>query len=144
MRMRLIYSIHPLENEIFYSSTSLIEIDIFHSSTSINLFFISIINRGQLNWTACENGFSYAADLVKYIRKNYGDYFCISVAGYPEGHIENPDKEADLKNLKKKVDSGADYIVTQLFYDVDLYLEWIQRCRNIGRFYLLLYIGRLG
>jgi len=88
--------------------------------------------RGQENWTKCETGFSYAADLVSYIRKEYGDYFCIGVAGYPEGHIDNPDKEADLLNLKAKVDAGADYIITQLFYDVDLYLEWVKRARDVG------------
>ncbi len=58
-------------------------------------------------------------------------FFTHSIA-YPEGHIDNPDKEDDLKRLKEKVDAGADYIVTQLFYDVDLYLKWVQRCRSIG------------
>jgi methylenetetrahydrofolate reductase (NADPH) len=52
--------------------------------------------------------------------------------GYPEGHIDNPDKEDDLIRLKEKVDAGADYIVTQLFYDVDLFLKWVQKCRSIG------------
>lgn len=88
--------------------------------------------RGQENWTKVETGFSYATDLVKYIRQEYGDYFCIGVAAYPEGHIENPDKEADLAHLKEKVDAGADYIVTQLFYDVDMYLEWLDRVKAMG------------
>lgn len=88
--------------------------------------------RGQETWTSVETGFSYAVDLVRYIRQQYGDYFCIGVAAYPEGHIENPDKEADLVFLKEKVDAGADYIVTQLFYDVDLYLNWIKRIREMG------------
>jgi len=88
--------------------------------------------RGQSNWTACDNGFSNAIDLVRYIRQQYGDYFCVSVAGYPEGHIDNPDRIADLMHLKDKVDAGADYIVTQLFYDVPLFLEWVKECRSIG------------
>ncbi|KAJ3128671.1 hypothetical protein HK098_003878 [Nowakowskiella sp. JEL0407] len=88
--------------------------------------------RGQENFEVVETGFAYAVDLVKYIRKEYGDYFCIGVAAYPEGHIENPDYEADLKHLKEKVDAGADYIVTQLFYDCDLYLKWVKRCRDMG------------
>ncbi|KAI9017710.1 methylenetetrahydrofolate reductase-domain-containing protein [Gaertneriomyces semiglobifer] len=88
--------------------------------------------RGQENWTKCETGFSYATDLVKYIRQEYGDYFCIGVAAYPEGHTENPDKAEDMKHLKDKVDAGADYIVTQLFYDTDLFLEWLAQCREIG------------
>jgi methylenetetrahydrofolate reductase (NADPH) len=88
--------------------------------------------RGQENWTKVENGFSHAVDLVKYIRQQYGDYFCVAVAGYPEGHIENSDKHQDLLYLKDKIDAGADYIVTQLFYDVDLFLGWVDQCRKIG------------
>ena len=88
--------------------------------------------RGVENWTKVDTGFAYAADLVRYIRQEHGDYFCIGVAGYPEGHIENPDKEADLLHLKEKVDAGADYIVTQLFYDVDIYLNWVETVRKMG------------
>ncbi|KAI8370463.1 methylenetetrahydrofolate reductase-domain-containing protein [Radiomyces spectabilis] len=88
--------------------------------------------KGQLNWESCENGFSHAEDLVRYIRKQYGDYFCIAVAGHPEGHIDNPDKEDDLLQLKKKVDAGADLIVTQLFFDVEMFLDFVKRCRDIG------------
>lgn len=88
--------------------------------------------RGQANWSKCEDGFNYAVDLVRYIRLQYGDYFCISVAGYPEGHLDSPSLEEDLGYLKQKVDAGADYIVTQLFYDVDVYLSWLKRVREIG------------
>ncbi|CAG8713325.1 24289_t:CDS:2 [Dentiscutata erythropus] len=88
--------------------------------------------RGQVNWEACENGFSHAIDLVRYIRAQYGDYFGICVAGYCEGHVDNPDKEDDLRRLKEKVDAGADFIITQVFYDVDLFLVWIKKCRAIG------------
>lgn len=88
--------------------------------------------RGQEHWEACENGFSHAIDLVRYIRQQYGDYFGIAVAGYCEGHVDNPDKEDDLRRLKEKVDAGADFIITQVFYDVDLFLDWVKRCRAIG------------
>ncbi|ORX88979.1 methylenetetrahydrofolate reduct [Basidiobolus meristosporus CBS 931.73] len=88
--------------------------------------------RGQEVWTACESGFSNAVDLVRYIREQYGDYFCVSVAGYPEGHLDATSFEEDLRFLKEKVDAGADYIVTQLFYDVELFLEWVKKCREIG------------
>jgi methylenetetrahydrofolate reductase (NADPH) len=88
--------------------------------------------RGQEEWTKIETGFSYAADLVKYIRQEYGDYFCIGVAAYPEGHIELENKEMDLIYLREKVQAGADYIVTQLFYDTDLYLDWLKKVREIG------------
>jgi methylenetetrahydrofolate reductase (NADPH) len=52
--------------------------------------------------------------------------------GHPEGHIDNPDKEDDLKHLKEKIDAGADLIVTQLFFDSDVFLTFVERCRAIG------------
>jgi methylenetetrahydrofolate reductase (NADPH) len=88
--------------------------------------------RGQENWTSIDTGFSYGLDLVKYIRQEYGDYFCIGVAGYPEGHPDNLDKEIDIDYLKQKQDAGADYIVTQLFYDTDLYLNWLVKIKDYG------------
>ncbi|KAI7901529.1 methylenetetrahydrofolate reductase-domain-containing protein [Cokeromyces recurvatus] len=88
--------------------------------------------KGQLNWESCENGFNHAIDLVRYIRKKYGDYFCIAVAGHPEGHIDNEDKEDDLQRLKEKVDAGANLIITQLFFDVDIFIHFVKRCRAIG------------
>ncbi|CEI89669.1 Putative Methylenetetrahydrofolate reductase [Rhizopus microsporus] len=88
--------------------------------------------KGQANWESCEDGFEHAIDLVRYIRKKYGDYFCIAVAGHPEGHIDNPDKEDDLLRLKEKVDAGADLVVTQLFFDVDIFIEFYKKARAIG------------
>ncbi|TPX35953.1 methylenetetrahydrofolate reductase [NAD(P)H] [Synchytrium microbalum] len=88
--------------------------------------------RGQEHWEAVETGFAHASDLVGYIRQQYGDYFCIGVAGYPEGHLDNPSKDDDIKQLKLKVDCGADFIITQMFYDTNLYLAWLKDCRDIG------------
>ncbi|ORZ39493.1 methylenetetrahydrofolate reductase-domain-containing protein [Catenaria anguillulae PL171] len=88
--------------------------------------------RGQDRWEATEGGLNYSIDLVKYIREKHGDWFCIAVAGYPEGHLDNPDKEDDLRRLKDKVDAGADFIVSQMFYDCDLFIDWVKRCRAIG------------
>ncbi len=73
--------------------------------------------------------FSYAVDLVRYIRKNYGDYFCIGVAGYPEGHADESHPlgqslEYDLPYLVEKVQAGADFIMTQLFFDKSAYAEF--------------------
>ena len=64
-----------------------------------------------------EGGFEYACELVAFI--NSYNFFSIGVAGYPEGHSEAPSFEADIENLRKKVDAGADFVITQLFYDND-------------------------
>lgn len=87
---------------------------------------------GTKEWRQCENGFKYASDLVEYIRRKYKDYFGICVAGYPEGHLESKDRETDIRHLKNKVDAGADFIITQLFYDFEEYKSFFKRCREIG------------
>ncbi len=84
------------------------------------------------SWRAIEGGFGHAVDLVRYIRSHHASYFGICVAGYPEGHVEAASYEADLRYLMVKVDAGADLVITQLFYDVDLYLKWVADCRAIG------------
>lgn len=88
--------------------------------------------KGSENWEAVDDGFTTAAELVTFIRKEYGDYFGIGVSGYPEGHISCSSLEQDIIYLKAKIDCGADFIITQLFYDVDLYLEWVKKIRAIG------------
>jgi methylenetetrahydrofolate reductase (NADPH) len=87
--------------------------------------------KGLENWEATEGGYRYAKDLVELIRSLHGNYFGICVAGYPEGH-PNGDYESDLKYLKEKVDAGADFVITQLFYDCDLFLQFVKDCRKIG------------
>jgi len=86
--------------------------------------------QGQEKFEKPKNGFAYANELVEFVRKHYD--FCIGVAGYPEGHVECQDKKADLENLKRKVDAGADFIVTQLFFDNRFYFDFVERARNIG------------
>ena len=83
-------------------------------------------------WTQTEDGFANAVDLVRFIRKEYGDYFGIGVAGYPEAHIEAESYEKDMQYLKEKCDAGADFIVTQLFYNVDNFFKWEKDCRAAG------------
>ncbi|PIA59759.1 hypothetical protein AQUCO_00400570v1 [Aquilegia coerulea] len=96
---------------------------------------------GQDKFVQIEGGFACALDLVKHMRGKYGDYFGITVAGYPEAHPEVIDSsgvatleayQSDLAYLKKKVDAGADLIVTQLFYDTDIFLKFVNDCRQIG------------
>ncbi|XP_076642683.1 methylenetetrahydrofolate reductase (NADPH) isoform X1 [Halictus rubicundus] len=76
--------------------------------------------------------FPYAADLVRFIRNEFGDVFCICVAGYPEMHPESPSKELDLLYLKEKVNAGADFIITQIIFDADVFIKFVNDCKAIG------------
>ncbi len=89
-------------------------------------------------------GNKYASDLVHQIKNmNNGNYledlvestpsdFCIGVGGYPEKHFESADMLTDIKYLKKKIDLGADYIVTQMFYDNNVFFKFVEDCRSTG------------
>lgn len=88
--------------------------------------------RENEKWQATEGGFQYAKDLVKHIRDTYGDHFDIAVAGYPEGCDDQDDEELLLDHLKEKVDAGGTFIVTQMFYDVENFIEWIAKVRAKG------------
>lgn len=96
-------------------------------------------------FTPTRGGHAYATELVRQIKRlNAGEYlhevverdncsdFCIGVAGYPEKHMEAPSLQTDLKWLKKKVDLGADYVVTQMFFDNRKYFEFVEAARKIG------------
>ncbi len=85
---------------------------------------------GELKFVKPENGFAYASELVRYIREksNMG----ILVAGYPEGHSENPSREDDFKHLLEKVNAGADGIVTQLFFDNRFLFEMAENLEKSG------------
>jgi methylenetetrahydrofolate reductase (NADPH) len=88
--------------------------------------------KGQTVFTAVEGGFSYASDLVGFIRDRHGDGFCVGGAGYPEKHIECGNPAVDLMHLKRKVDRGLDFLITQLFFDNRHYFEFVERARSVG------------
>lgn len=120
----------------------------------IDLNFLGIDNvlalRGdpiktETNFIPEEGGHAHAVDLVNQIvGLNKGDYFdedllnatptdfCIGVAGYPEKHFEAPSYKSDLKYLKQKVDAGAEYVVTQLFFDNEKFKKFVTDCREMG------------
>lgn len=92
-----------------------------------------------------EGGHPYAIDLIRQIKEiNEGKYldsniengeptdFCIGIAGYPEKHFEAPNMSTDLAYTKAKIDAGANYIVTQMFFDNKKYFEYVKACRDIG------------
>jgi methylenetetrahydrofolate reductase (NADPH) len=92
-----------------------------------------------------KDGHSFASDLVSQIKNlNKGQYlddeilntfktdFCVGVSGYPEKHMEAPSLESDLHFLKKKIEAGADYIITQMFFDNQKYFEFVEKCKSFG------------
>lgn len=119
---------------------------------------------GENEWTAAEGGFTCALDLVQYMRKEFGQDFGISVAGYPEGHpnriselsseevasmseaekgrccthdgvtfvCKDDDYKKEMDYLKEKVDAGADFIITQMFFDAEVFKTFVSDCRSWG------------
>ena len=120
----------------------------------IDLDFLGIENvlalrgdsvKGETYFVPEKAGHKYAHELVGQINSmNQGEYlddelqnntptnFCIGVAGYPEKHFEAPSINNDIEHLKRKVDAGAEYIVTQLFFDNKKYFDYVEKCRKAG------------
>jgi methylenetetrahydrofolate reductase (NADPH) len=87
---------------------------------------------GQEKFVATAGGFSFANDLIGFIRGRCGDRVSIGAACYPEGHVDTRDLERDMDNLKRKVDAGVDFLVTQLFLDNRVYFDFVSRARAAG------------
>jgi len=90
--------------------------------------------RGDLpaGWEGTRGDFHYANELVAFIRAEFGDKFTIAMAGAPEKHIQAPTFEEDIAHLKIKQDAGADYIMTQLCFDIEQFKRWRDRIRKAG------------
>jgi methylenetetrahydrofolate reductase (NADPH) len=87
--------------------------------------------RGEATFTPHPEGFRYASELVAFIRSQPGRWdFCLGAAAYPEGHVETRDLARDVANLKVKVDAGADFLVSQLFFDNAQYFQFVERARS--------------
>jgi len=120
-----------------------------------NLAFLGINNivalrgdciSGEKRFSPTPGGYRYASELVEGIRSYQGSstyrrsrgleaddrFFCIGVGAYPEKHFEAPNIETDIVNLKRKVDAGADYIITQMFFDNKVYYDFVGKCRKAG------------
>lgn len=89
------------------------------------------VPEGTPDFTPPPDGFSHARELVAFI-KQLKPSFCVGVAGHPEGHCEAPSLERDTLFLKEKIDAGADYVITQLFFDNRYYFDFVDRCRKAG------------
>ena len=90
--------------------------------------------QGDAEFVAHEDGFSHANELIDHIRRMEGlpNPLGLAVAGYPETHQEAKNLDIDIANLKRKVDAGADIVITQLFYDNAAYFEFVERVRAAG------------
>ena len=87
--------------------------------------------KGAAEFQVVPDGLRYANELVELLQARHPD-FCLGVGGYPEKHPEAPSADVDLANLKRKVDAGAAFITTQLFFDNDVYYRFVDRCRAAG------------
>jgi len=87
--------------------------------------------QGEASFQPVAGGFAYANELVAFIHQEF-PALGVAVGGYPEKHLEAPSLQVDLENLKRKVDAGAEVVLTQLFYDNRDYLDFRQRCEQLG------------
>jgi methylenetetrahydrofolate reductase (NADPH) len=86
--------------------------------------------RGEKEWKSHPGGLSYSVELIRLIKDNFD--FCVGAAGFPEVHLDAPDRASDLRYAKAKVDAGAEFLITQLFFDNEAYFDYIEDARGAG------------
>ena len=84
------------------------------------------------NWQPGPENLKYSSELCAFIRSHFENHFSIGVAGFPEGHVLCRDRDRDAQYLKLKIDNGADYVITQLFFDNKNYFEYVNRLKKLG------------
>jgi methylenetetrahydrofolate reductase (NADPH) len=117
-----------------------------HTKEEIKNILIEIKRRGVCNvlalrgdppkdnpdWKPGPENFKYSSELCATIRSSFNEHFSIGVAGFPEGHLLCPDRDQDAKFLKLKFDNGADFVITQLFFNNQDYFDYVKRLRALG------------
>ncbi len=86
--------------------------------------------KGSSEFFAPENGFSFASDLISFVKEKYS--FSVGAAAYPEKHPESGSLDEDIQKLKIKCEAGADFLITQLFFDNEAYYRFVQKARKAG------------
>lgn len=133
MRQDLGFTVMPHLTCVGHSRSELNEIaDRIHADGFRNIMALrGDPPKGGAAFAPIPDGLAHANELVSLLRARHGD-FCMGVAGYPEKHPEAPSPEADLVALKRKVDAGAGFITTQLFFSNEMYWRFVSRCRAAG------------
>jgi methylenetetrahydrofolate reductase (NADPH) len=86
--------------------------------------------RGETSWQPHPGGLSYSVELIRLIKENFD--FCVGAAGFPEVHLDAPDRASDLQYANAKVESGAEFLITQLFFDNEAYFDYVEEARAVG------------
>src|ERR671920_1036402 len=86
--------------------------------------------RGETEWRPHPGGLSFSVELIRLIRERFG--FCVGAAGFPEVHLDAPDRASDLRYARQKVEAGAEFLITQLFFDNEHYFEYVEDARAAG------------
>ena len=119
---------------------------VLHSKEEIKTIILNIKSRGIRNilalrgdapkdhpdWQPGPDNFKYSSELCGFIRGNFGEYFTIGVAGFPEGHLLCRDRDRDAEYLKIKIENGADFVITQLFFGNQDYFDYVKRLRKLN------------